>query len=138
MANYVVLYKFTADGAKNIRDSIKRAGATRQDNARLGFQIREVFWLQGAYDMIAVVDAPSEEAMMGAMLNIVSAGNVTSTTMRAFDSTEMSRILAKTLPLSRAARTGAAPRPATNGAGSKASAKKAVAKSGPKKAAARR
>jgi len=100
MATYVVLYKFTPDGAKNIRDSVKRAGRTRQENARLGFKIVEVFWTQGPYDMVAVVQAPSEEAMMGAMLNVVGAGNVASTTMRAFDATEMSRILARTASLS--------------------------------------
>jgi uncharacterized protein with GYD domain len=100
MASYVVLYKFTAEGAKNIRESIKRAGRIRQDNARVGFKIKDVFWLQGPYDMLAVVEAPSEESMMGAMLNIVSAGNVSSTTMRAFDATEMSRILAQTAGLS--------------------------------------
>ncbi len=99
MATYVVLYRFTPEGAKDIRESIKRAGRTRQANARVGFQIREVFWLQGDYDMVAIVDAPSEEAMMGAMMNVVGAGNVTSTTMRAFDSTEMSRILAQTIGL---------------------------------------
>jgi uncharacterized protein with GYD domain len=99
MATYVVLYTFTPDGAKNIRDSIKTAGRVRQLNARIGFTIKDVYWLQGAYDMVAIVDAPSEEAMMGAMMNVVSAGNVTSVTMRAFDAMEMSRVLAKTLPL---------------------------------------
>lgn len=96
MANYVVLYKFTAEGAKNIRDTVKRAGRVRQENARRGFRIRDVFWTQGPYDMVALVEAPSEEAMMGAMLNVVGAGNVASTTMRAYDATEMSRILAQT------------------------------------------
>jgi uncharacterized protein with GYD domain len=96
MANYVVLYKFTAEGAKNIRDTVKRAGRIRQENARRGFRIRDVFWTQGPYDMVALVEAPSEEAMMGAMLNVVGAGNVASTTMRAYDATEMSRILAQT------------------------------------------
>jgi uncharacterized protein with GYD domain len=99
MATYVVLYKFTAEGQKSIRDTIKRAGRVRQQNARLGFKIREVFWLQGQYDMIAIVEAPSEESMMGAMLNVVSAGNVSSMTMRAFDSTEMSRIMAQAIGL---------------------------------------
>ena len=99
MATYVVLYRFTPDGAKDIRDSIKRAGRIRQANARVGFKIQQVYWLQGDYDMIAIVEAPSEEAMMGAMLNVVSAGNVSSTTMRAFDSTEMGRILAQTVGL---------------------------------------
>lgn len=99
MATYVVLYKFTAEGQKSIRETIKRSGRIRQQNARLGFTIQQVFWLQGQYDMIAIVDAPSEEAMMGAMLNVVSAGNVSSMTMRAFDATEMSRILAQTVGL---------------------------------------
>ncbi len=99
MATYVILYTFTPDGAKNIRDSIKTAGRVRQQNARVGFTIKDVYWLQGSYDMVAIVDAPSEEAMMGAMMNVVSAGNVTSVTMRAFDAVEMSRVLAKTMPL---------------------------------------
>jgi uncharacterized protein with GYD domain len=94
MSTYVVLYKFTADGVKTIRDSVKRAGQVRQQNAAAGFKILEVFWTQGPYDMVAIVEAPSEETMMGAMLNVVSAGNVTSTTMRAFDATAMSKILA--------------------------------------------
>jgi uncharacterized protein with GYD domain len=99
MATYVILYTFTPDGAKNIRESIKRAGRVRQQNARVGFTVKDVYWTQGSYDMVAIVDAPSEEAMMGAMMNVVSAGNVTSVTMRAFDAVEMSRVLAKTLPL---------------------------------------
>jgi uncharacterized protein with GYD domain len=100
MATYVVLYKFTADGARTIRDSVKRAGRVRQENARVGFRVLDVFWTQGPYDMIAIVDAPSEEAMMGAMLNVVGAGNVVSTTMRAFDALAMSRILAQSPSLS--------------------------------------
>ena len=96
MPSYVILYRMTPEGAASLRDTVKRAGQIRQQNARRGFTIRDVFWTQGPYDMVAVVDAPSEEAMMGAMLNIAGAGNVTSTTMRAFDATEMSRILAQT------------------------------------------
>ena len=59
MSTYVVLYKFTADGVKNIRDSVKRAGQVRQQNAAAGFKILEVFWTQGPYDMVAIVDAPT-------------------------------------------------------------------------------
>jgi uncharacterized protein with GYD domain len=112
MATYVVLYKFTADGVKNIRDSVKRAGQVRQQNAAAGFKILEVFWTQGPYDMVAIVDAPSEDTMMGAMLNVVSAGNVTSTTMRAFDAMAMSKILATvpSLPNDPSTPKAAAPR----------------------------
>jgi uncharacterized protein with GYD domain len=105
MPTYVVLYKFTPEGVKTIRDSVKRAGLVRQQNAAAGFNIKEVFWTQGPYDMVAVVDAPSEEKMMGAMLNVVSAGNATSMTMRAFDATAMSRIMATVEPLPRQAQS---------------------------------
>jgi uncharacterized protein with GYD domain len=105
MPKYVVLYKFTPEGAKTIRDSVKRAGLVRQQNAAIGFKIDDVFWTQGPYDMVAVVDAPSEESMMGAMMNVVSAGNAMSTTMRAFDATEMSRILATVQALPREAQS---------------------------------
>lgn len=124
MATYIILYNFTPEGAKGIRESIKRTGRIRQDNARVGFKIREVFWTQGAHDMVAIVDAPSEEAMMGAMLNIVAAGNVAATTMRAFDATEMGRILAQTLPLSDE-RAAGQPASAAKAAGRKAPAAKA-------------
>jgi uncharacterized protein with GYD domain len=110
MATYTVLYKFTPEGAKNIRDTVKRTGRIRQANARAGFKVRDVFWTQGPYDMLAIVEAPSEEAMMGAMMNVVGAGNVTSTTMRAFDATEMSRIMAQALPLEAAPPAAAARR----------------------------
>lgn len=117
MPTYVVLYKFTVDGVKNIRDSVKRAGLTRQQNAAAGFRITEVLWTQGPYDMVAIVEAPNEEMMMGAMLNVVSAGNVSSTTMRAFDAPAMSRILATVPSLPKEApstpkKVPPAPRPA--------------------------
>jgi uncharacterized protein with GYD domain len=93
MPRYVVLYKFTAEGSKNIRDTVKRARETREQTEKRGFKIQTLLWTQGPYDLVSVVDAPSEEAMMGAMANVVSAGNVSSTTMRAFDEKEMETIL---------------------------------------------
>jgi uncharacterized protein with GYD domain len=58
-----------------------------------GFKVQTLLWTQGPYDLVSIIDAPSEEAMMGAMANVVAAGNVSSTTMRAFDDKEMEGIL---------------------------------------------
>ncbi len=93
MPKYVVLYRFTAEGAKNIRDTVKRARQTREQTEKRGFKVQTLLWTQGPYDLVSVIDAPSEEAMMGAMANVVGAGNVSSTTMRAFDDKEMETIL---------------------------------------------
>jgi uncharacterized protein with GYD domain len=89
MAKYVVLYRFTPEGAKSIKGTVARARETRKENEARGFKVLSLLWTQGPYDLVSVVDAPSEEAMMAGMLNIVSAGNVVSTTMRAYDEQEM-------------------------------------------------
>jgi uncharacterized protein with GYD domain len=93
MPRYVVLYRFTAEGAKNIRETVKRARQTREQTEKRGFKVQALLWTQGPYDLVSIVDAPSEEAMMGAMANVVAAGNVNSTTMRAFDDKEMETVL---------------------------------------------
>ena len=93
MPKYVVLYRFTEPGAKDVRGTVERARQTREQNEERGFKVQALLWTQGPYDLVAVVEAPSEEAMMGGMINVVSAGNVTSTTMRAFDQQEMEKIL---------------------------------------------
>ena len=93
MPRYVVLYRFTADGAKNIRDTVKRARQTREQTEKRGFKVQALLWTQGPYDLVSIIEAPSEEAMMGAMANVVAAGNVSSTTMRAFDDKEMEGVL---------------------------------------------
>jgi len=93
MPRYVVLYRFTAEGAKNIRETVQRARQTREQTEKRGFKVQTLLWTQGPYDLVSIIDAPSEEAMMGAMANVVAAGNVSSTTLRAFDDKEMEGIL---------------------------------------------
>ena len=93
MPKYVILYRFTAEGAKNIRETVKRARQTREQTEKRGFKVQTILWTQGPYDLVSIIDAPSEEAMMGAMANVVGAGNVNSTTMRAFDDKQMEEIL---------------------------------------------
>ena len=93
MPKYVVLYRFTAEGAKNIRETVTRARETREQTEKRGFKVQALLWTQGPYDLVSIIDAPSEEAMMGAMANVVGAGNVSSTTMRAFDDKEMETVL---------------------------------------------
>jgi uncharacterized protein with GYD domain len=95
MPRYVVLYRFTEQGAKNIRTTVSRARENKAENERRGFKVQAMLWTQGPYDLLTIVDAPSEEQMMGAMMNVVGAGNVSSTTMRAFDENEMAGIIRK-------------------------------------------
>ena len=95
MPTYIVLYNFTDQGAKNIKGTVQRSREVREREAQRGFHVRELLWTQGPYDLVAIVDAPSEEAMTAGLLNIAAAGNVRSMTMRAFMEEEMEGIIQK-------------------------------------------
>ncbi len=95
MPTYVVLYKFTDQGAKNVKGTVQRSRETRADNEKRGFKVQGLYWTQGQYDLVAVVDAPDEQAMMAGLLNIGGAGNVRSETLRAYTESEMEAIIQK-------------------------------------------
>ena len=93
MPKYVVLYRFTDQGRRSLRDIVAATEETQHQHEALGFKILDTFWTLGGYDFVAVVEAPSEHEMMAGMLNIAEAGNVTSETLRAFDRAEMKQVM---------------------------------------------
>lgn len=95
MPTYVAMYRFTDEGARNIRQTVERAQQTRAENEQRGFKVHALYWTQGEYDLVAIVDAPDEQAMMAGILNINAAGNVRSQTMRAYSEEEMRQIIQK-------------------------------------------
>lgn len=95
MATYVVLYRFTDEGRKSVRRTVERAEDVRKQNEALGFKVIGMYWTQGRYDMVSIVDAPNEGAMVGGLFNIAEAGNVASETLRAFTAEEMRKIVGK-------------------------------------------
>ena len=95
MMTYVVLYTFTDQGAKDMRGTVKRAAEVKAENERRGFKVLGVYWTQGQYDLISIVEAPDEQAMVASLVNVVGAGNVHSETLRAFTMEEMTMILDK-------------------------------------------
>lgn len=95
MATYVVLYRFTDEGRKDIKGTVKRAAEVRKDNEARGFKVVGHYWTQGRYDLVTIVEAPSEEAMMAGLFSVAEAGNVQSETLRAFTDEEMDRLLSQ-------------------------------------------
>jgi uncharacterized protein with GYD domain len=95
MPRYVVLYKFTDEGLKTIKETVNRAAEVRKMNESRGFKVIGTYWTQGQYDIVSIIESPDEESMNAGLFNIASAGNVHSETMRAFDEVEMAKALAK-------------------------------------------
>ncbi len=93
MPTYVVLYKFTDQGLKSIKDTVRRAREVRAENEKRGFKVIGTYWTQWQYDIVSIVDAPSEDAMLSGLLNIAATGNVHSETPRAHTEAEMEKAL---------------------------------------------
>ena len=95
MPTYVVLYRFTDQGLKSIKDTVRRAREVRAENEKRGFKVVGTYWTEGQYDIVSIVEAPSEDAMLAGLFNIAETGNVHSETLRAYDESEMERALKK-------------------------------------------
>ena len=93
MATFVILYKYTEQGIRNIKDAPKRVEAAKKAAAEAGMTVRETLWLQGEYDFMAIAEAPDEAVLTAFNLNVLKLGNVTTQTLRAFTVAEMTKIL---------------------------------------------
>ena len=94
MATFVILYKYTEQGIKNIKDGPKRVEAAKKAAAKAGITIKETLWSQGEYDFLSIGEAADEYAATAFNINILKRGNVHTHTMRAFTAEEMTKILA--------------------------------------------
>ncbi len=92
MPTYLTLWNWTEAGIKDFRQTTARVEQIKADFEKLGVTL-DVRWTVGTYDGMAIVEAPDEESATAALLRLGSAGNVRTTTMRAFDADEMARIL---------------------------------------------
>jgi uncharacterized protein with GYD domain len=95
MATYVSLIQFTDQGIRNIKDTIKRGDAAIAEAEKMGMKIIEEFWTMGAYDVVALFEAPDDETVSAFVLKNGALGNAKSQTLRAFRKEEMEGILAK-------------------------------------------
>ena len=97
MATYVLLTKFTDQGIRSAKDSPKRAEAFKKMAETFGVTVRELFWTQGRYDIVTVVEAPDEILATALNLSISALGNVRTESLRAFSAAEMMTIVGKML-----------------------------------------
>lgn len=94
MPRYVILWNWTDAGIKDVPETTGRVERVKNEFERRGATL-DVHWTVGPYDGIGIMDAQDDESATAALLWLGSAGNVRTTTMRAFDTAEMARILEK-------------------------------------------
>jgi uncharacterized protein with GYD domain len=100
MATYIVLYRMTEEGAKNIDSLPQRVQEARTGAERAGVKVLGWYLTEGPYDVVTIVDAPDEQTIAAGALAIARNGNFQSLTMRAFDESEMQQIVQKVVSFS--------------------------------------
>ncbi|MGD2070949.1 MAG: GYD domain-containing protein [Gemmatimonadota bacterium] len=92
MATYVTLYRFTDQGMRNVKKSPDRLAAAIDEGSKVGVNVVSAYYTQGPYDLVVVTEADDEETAAAFALATASQGNVTSTTMRAWDADGFRRL----------------------------------------------
>lgn len=93
MAAFITTIKFTDKGIQGIHESPKRAAAFKAAAESMGVKVSGLYWTLGSFDGAIIFEAPDDETATAAMLHLSSQGNVQTTTVRAFESGAMEKII---------------------------------------------
>jgi uncharacterized protein with GYD domain len=93
MATFILIADYTDQGIRTIKDSPKRLDGARDTASRFGARIKDFYLCLGTHDIIAIVEAESDDAMAKFALSLASVGAVRTTTLRAFDEPEYRKIM---------------------------------------------
>ena len=96
MPLYVSLFKFTDQGRKTIKESPRRLReATARLEKTLGIKLLQAVYTTGQYDLVAIFEAPNDEAALVGGLGTTSAGNVQAETLHGYTIEQMEKIVSK-------------------------------------------
>ena len=85
MPTYVTLYKLTQQGVEGLKDLPDGIDEVCGLYESMGGKIIGIYALMGSeYDFVAIGEAPDEDMQLTFALRLVSRGNATSQTIRAF------------------------------------------------------
>jgi uncharacterized protein with GYD domain len=95
MATYCVLGTFTEQGVRNAKDSPKRADAFKEMAKKCGATVKDLYWAQGQYDVVTILEAPDDLTATTLSLSVCSLGNIRTQTLRLFTAADMKGIIDK-------------------------------------------
>jgi uncharacterized protein with GYD domain len=95
MPTFIGLAKFTDQGIRNVKGTVDRADAARAAAASFGVTIKDLYWVQGQYDVVIIAEAQDDTSINAFTLATAALGNVSFQTLRAITRDEMKQVLAK-------------------------------------------
>jgi uncharacterized protein with GYD domain len=94
MATYLTLFNWTEQGIRTVKESPKRLESTKKALKKLGGELKAFYMLQGHYDGVLILEIPNDEALTKFLITTGSAGNVRTSTLRAFTEEEFMKYIA--------------------------------------------
>ena len=95
MQGYITLLKLTGKALADIKGSPERTRLNKAAAEKLGCRVIGVWYTEGAYDLVAVWEAPDDQTAAVFMLATANKGYVTVQTMRAFSEDEFARVVGR-------------------------------------------
>jgi uncharacterized protein with GYD domain len=95
MPTYVVLMNWTDQGAKTAADTLDRYQAGKADLEQHGVTVKDAYWTVGPYDVVTIMEAADDETAVAGLVRLAAAGNVRTTSMRAFTADETRSVIEK-------------------------------------------
>jgi uncharacterized protein with GYD domain len=93
MQRYVILIRFTEQGAKAVKKSTERARAFKDAAAKAGVKVEAQYWTLGSVDGVVIVNADSETKALKPVTALAAAGNVKTETLQAFTDAEFDELV---------------------------------------------
>jgi uncharacterized protein with GYD domain len=93
LSHYILLINWTEQGISKIKESSDRYNSFKASLEKAGGKLVGGYYTFGEYDVVIIIEAPNDEAVMTLMLKVGSAGNVRTKTLRAFVADEGTKII---------------------------------------------
>ena len=93
MPTYVTLMNWTDQGIRAAKETVQRRDQANALAEKHGASIEQVYWTVGPYDLVTIIEAPDDESATAMLLELGSAGNLRTTTLRAYGREEISGII---------------------------------------------
>ena len=97
LSHYILLISWTEQGISKIKESSDRYSSFKASVEKAGGKLIGGYYTFGEYDVVIIMEAPNDDAVMSLMLKVGSYGNVRSKTLKAFTAEEGMKII-KNLP----------------------------------------
>ena len=94
MSKYISLINWTEQGIQAVKNSTARWDAAKELAKKSGCTFETIYMTFGQYDLVAILDAPSDEVAAKVNLQLAMGGAIRSTTLKAFAEDEYRKVIA--------------------------------------------